>query len=242
MAECTIVDVVAAAKSAGCTSSNVQSLAEFLLLYDDWFSSDDFNAFVAITNYVRENLIDPKTAKLFPDKTTATLTEAERLVLWDSFTNEELEEMLGGHIDATIAYGSWFSMWCDSEGRPAFSGVVRDVGAGRFVSYISEHGTTPEPTSFDGTLTEDNLPTLTAVGYVHTGWVLTYPHAGWVDVPVYVGFNCVFGPLLKAVWVAEGEEEPEEQPEMSKAKTFLLHKMFSKPVAHDLTGKWSWLE
>jgi hypothetical protein len=39
------------------------------------------------------------------------------------------------------------------------------------------------------------------------------------------------------------EEEPEEPTEeMSRGKVFILHRMFSNPVAHALTGKWFWRE
>lgn len=205
----TVFDVINAANSAGCNSLNMQSLGNFLTLNEDWFSEGDFERMVGVILIIKEDIIDPKCSELWPEKeaefdygnVVQNLNDNERRFLWNSFNYDELTYMLECHCAMSHEFRFWFNMDTDNDGYPLFySGMREEEGHKQTVSYITTYGTTPAYTEFTGTITEANLPTLTADGYIHKGWAVSYPHAGWVDQPVAVGDEFVYGPLLKAVW------------------------------------------
>ena len=202
-----LFDVVNAARYAGCTNPNIQSLSNMLMINEDEFTTDYFRNMIRYINAIKEEIIDDHVAAQFPGKTAGELTEEERYILWDSFTPEEIEYVLGAHVTAAESSRICFSISPDAEGYPVFCGSMMENTNPRYsISYVSEHGTAPASAGFNGTITEEHLPTLTAEGYVHTGWVSSYRA---LEQPVYVGETFQFGPILKAVW-EEAPAEPEE--------------------------------
>ena len=70
------------------------------------------------------------------------------------------------------------------------------------ISYRTQYGTAPARVD-TFTVTEECLPTLTAEGYIHRGWV------DFIGDPVVVGQTFRYSPTLTAVW-EEAPAEPEE--------------------------------
>ena len=237
----TVFDVINAANSAGCNSLNMQSLGNFLVLNEDWFSEGDFERMVEVILIIKEEIIDPKCSELWPEKeaefgygnVAQNLNYNERELLWNSFNHDELAYMLECHCAMSHEFRFWFSMDVDNNGYPLFYSGMREEGHTRTISYMTTYGTTPANMEFTGTITEANLPTLTADGYIHKGWAVSYPYAGWADQPVAVGDTFVYGPLLKAVW----EEIPKEIESVNYVD-FLVNPKYCK---YPLQGFLGWL-
>lgn len=80
----TVFDVVAAAQNMGMWSLQRQSISNFLLIYEGYFTVSQFNEFIAVCYNIMENIIEDCVTESFPGKTPGSLTETERKQLWNS--------------------------------------------------------------------------------------------------------------------------------------------------------------
>lgn len=195
-AEYTLIDVIEAYKNAGCWSINVQTARNFLILNDEYFDSDHYADFIDAINEIRDLYITDLAYALF-HKTPDDLLETERYDVFDALSKEDKCAIFGDTLVILNDYGVGITFDVDANGYPVFYGDMSRVNK---IVYHTEHGDAPASVryTFGMTMTQEALPTLTAEGYVHTGWV------DFFGDPVKVGdtFECY--PVLTAVW----EEAP----------------------------------
>ena len=191
-----ILDVVNTVKGAGVTAANQKTLRYFLISNDDAFGDDAYLDFIEATNEICDLYIAPLAAHMYY-KTPADLTEEERVRVWKSLTVAERDSILLDMLEIAQDYDIILSMAIDANNLPVWSYNLRDSGEAVNVNYVTEYGSAPEPTAYTGALTEENLPTLTADGYAHTGW------ADYLGGTVSVGDDPGYAPTLFAVWAEE---------------------------------------
>lgn len=126
----TMWDVVAAANNMGVTYNNAVSLSNFLILNEDEFTSDDYAAFIATMNALREEYIDDWVAEHYPDKTAGGLTEEEKREMWAWEFNGGLpmaarQAMLNEHIRVANNSRIKISQRFDSERYTIFEWTMR---------------------------------------------------------------------------------------------------------------------
>lgn len=121
-----VFDVVNAATAAGVNSLNIQSLSNFLILNEENFGSDDYCAFIAVCNAVREEIIDEHVEDLFgPGTKAANLSEEDRYKLYNDLSRDEKDAISAALINVANAHKVLISFDTDTEGYPVIYASMR---------------------------------------------------------------------------------------------------------------------
>lgn len=125
-ATATVFDVVDAATAAGVNSLNIQSLSNFLILNEENFTSDDYVAFIAVCNAVKEEIIDEHVHDIWGAKRTAgSLSEEDRYILYNSLSRDEKDAISAALINVANAHKVLVSFDTDAEGYPVIYASMR---------------------------------------------------------------------------------------------------------------------
>jgi hypothetical protein len=198
--EYTLIDVVEAVQKVGVISLIATDVHNFLVLYDDWFDSDNYGDMIYLCEEIREDYTDPYAKRVF-GKTAAELSNSEKEQMWS------LESEGGIPMDDRRAiYELWSELAqntgytvvqiYDAKGNAKFNYGIRYEGDQHTgISFETERGEKPATIWFG-----EPLPVIPPTdGMVNSGWVNYYGET--VTSTSYD--DLYYSPTFKAVW-----EEP----------------------------------